>query len=498
MTIETKTAKSYTEAMELVKEFHARRPDCYFVYDTENYGESRKNNTIYRHFEGMGKDGYGICFGMIEIIKDGKLETVRVINTCRDTAIDIKIEPETRKNVAKANEMPTTAKFEEGKTYFRIWNEEDGRPHMSYYTIEKRTAKTIVLKSGARCRIVDWSDLNNSEAVKVSYGTYVLAKDVATVEAERRQAERDNWWEQEYQRVAERAAELKAIEVEREEIMSTPFTTADAVDAAAEAETELANAVITETGGSEDDVEETFTANVLPADDDDDDELIDEPETTPEPPTDDFATKLTELEAAKADAQAKEEAAKAVYQAAADETKKRSADLQKFLDEHAARLCNKLQALAPAQRMELITARGTREFCRDFTNLYVDAPNSFGRRFIITYYNGRILAHYDTPAQVETVIELLKTAIERGDKEFTFPTVEELSAPSELEIIRARRHEVCIELCEFRTALEETGADDEMSQSHIDYLKEQIQSLSAEYDKLWDKEFALKTQKGVA
>lgn len=146
-----------------------------------------------------------------------------------------------------------------------------------------------------------------------------------------------------------------------------------------------------------------------------------------EPKSDDFTSKLAELEAAKADAQAKEDAAKAVYKAAADETEKRSADLQKFLDEHAARLCDKLQALAPAQRMELITVRGTREFCRDFTDLYVDAPNSFGRRFIITYYNGRILAHYDTPAQVETVvINLLKEAIGRGDKEFTFPTVEEI------------------------------------------------------------------------
>ena len=29
------TTKSYKEAMELVKEFHATRPDCYFVYDSE-------------------------------------------------------------------------------------------------------------------------------------------------------------------------------------------------------------------------------------------------------------------------------------------------------------------------------------------------------------------------------------------------------------------------------------------------------------------------------
>lgn len=33
----------------------------------------------------------------------------------------------------------------------------------------------------------------------------------------------------------------------------------------------------------------------------------------------------------------------------------------------------------------------------------------------------------DTPAQVEAVISELKAAIKRGDTEFTFPTVDELS-----------------------------------------------------------------------
>lgn len=40
--------------------------------------------------------------------------------------------------------------------------------------------------------------------------------------------------------------------------------------------------------------------------------------------------------------------------------------------------------------------------------------------------NVSTLGIYDTPAQVEKVIDLLKAAISRGDKAFTFPTVEEL------------------------------------------------------------------------
>ena len=46
------------------------------------------------------------------------------------------------------------------------------------------------------------------------------------------------------------------------------------------------------------------------------------------------------------------------------------------------------------------------------------------------------LAEYDTPAQVENAIATLKVAITLGDKEFTFPTVDELNAKHEK---RARR-----------------------------------------------------------
>lgn len=43
-----------------------------------------------------------------------------------------------------------------------------------------------------------------------------------------------------------------------------------------------------------------------------------------------------------------------------------------------------------------------------------------------------ILGEYETPAQVEAVILELKAAIKRGDEEFTFPTVEDLSEPAHI------------------------------------------------------------------
>lgn len=46
-----------------------------------------------------------------------------------------------------------------------------------------------------------------------------------------------------------------------------------------------------------------------------------------------------------------------------------------------------------------------------------------------------LLSKYDTPAQVEKVIDLLKVAITRGDKAFTFPTVEELDPNPDDELI---------------------------------------------------------------
>lgn len=48
-------------------------------------------------------------------------------------------------------------------------------------------------------------------------------------------------------------------------------------------------------------------------------------------------------------------------------------------------------------------------------------------RFAFQHGHSR-LAEYETPAQVETVIDMLETALNRRDKKITFPTVNELKS----------------------------------------------------------------------
>ena len=105
--------------------------------------------------------------------------------------------------------------------------------------------------------------------------------------------------------------------------------------------------------------------------------------------------------------------------------------------------------------MTLITARGTKEFCRDFRDIYIDSFNYFDVEFVFRNWKGISLARYNTPAQVETVITMLKNTIARGEKEFTFPTVEQLNALSERKAIDARMKKIFIERGEFYDALDE-------------------------------------------
>ncbi|MBR4382286.1 MAG: hypothetical protein IKP64_01885, partial [Selenomonadaceae bacterium] len=60
-----------------------------FEFHGENYSDDYE--IAYRHFDGIDADGNGTCFGLIEIVINGKLDTVRFINTYRETAVDIKI-----------------------------------------------------------------------------------------------------------------------------------------------------------------------------------------------------------------------------------------------------------------------------------------------------------------------------------------------------------------------------------------------------------------------
>ena len=100
-------------------------------------------------------------------------------------------------------------RFEGGKTYCRTWHEDTGRPHIVKYTVAKRTAKTIVLKSGARCKIV--TDADYGEIAKIGYGVYLYAKDLYNDDAITRQADADKAWDEMEREVDKRFRECRAL-----------------------------------------------------------------------------------------------------------------------------------------------------------------------------------------------------------------------------------------------------------------------------------------------
>lgn len=113
------------------------------------------------------------------------------------------------KAALEGKQVAELPKFEAGKTYFDTWSEDTGRPHTRTYTVVKRTAKTIVLKSGARCRIV--VDENCGEIAKVGYGTYLYAKDIYGTDAIKKQAKSDKYWDETEREIDRRARERKAL-----------------------------------------------------------------------------------------------------------------------------------------------------------------------------------------------------------------------------------------------------------------------------------------------
>lgn len=139
----------------------------------------------------------------------------------------------------------------------------------------------------------------------------------------------------------------------------------------------------------------------------------------PEPPVDDFDTKLAEL-------QAKRDAAQAALLKAQEEHEAAENTLQKFLSDTAGDLATKLQSLKLDYSIKLVTKNGYSWTVTDFDNIYVDAFDG-GKMFAFTDWRSRKYARYGTPAQVDKVIDMLRAAIERGDKEFKFPTVDELT-----------------------------------------------------------------------
>lgn len=108
--------------------------------------------------------------------------------------------------------------------------------------------------------------------------------------------------------------------------------------------------------------------------------------------------------------------------------------LKNFLDDTAFKLKQKLDALPLNYTITLKKASGCTYRVPDFSEIYIGAYHiGCDVEFRFEDWRGKIIARYETPAQVETVINRLREAIEHGDEEFTFPTVEELNKPAVAE-----------------------------------------------------------------
>ena len=100
-------------------------------------------------------------------------------------------------------------------------------------------------------------------------------------------------------------------------------------------------------------------------------------------------------------------------------------NLRDFLDGQANQLTSDLHAVIADKTIRYNRESGMTVGYINGENLYIDAYTS---GFDFTYI-GKRLATYETPAQVKAVIARIKETIERGESEFTFPTVNELNPP---------------------------------------------------------------------
>lgn len=133
-----------------------------------------------------------------------------------------------------------------------------------------------------------------------------------------------------------------------------------------------------------------------------------------------FATELAEL-------QAKVNVTQAALLKAQDNHEKATDALNKFLDDTVIELAKKFHPLNPSGKIKIVTQSKGYSFTPvDFSEIYID-PLNCGKQFGFVDWRSRAYARYDTPIQIEKVIGMLKAAIERGDAEFIFPTVDELN-----------------------------------------------------------------------
>ena len=145
-------------------------------------------------------------------------------------------------------------------------------------------------------------------------------------------------------------------------------------------------------------------------------------------PTDDFASKLAELESKEAEARAAVEKAKVALLAAQNvrdeaeaEYRKARKEISRLLNMTASKLTEKIWELS-LDAMTLNNQDGKSFKAQHGGTVTPHIEHTF------KISNGwKVCGYYDTPAQVTCVIEMLTAAVNTGKTEFTFPTIDELN-----------------------------------------------------------------------
>lgn len=140
---------------------------------------------------------------------------------------------------------------------------------------------------------------------------------------------------------------------------------------------------------------------------------------------DDFITKRDDIKA-------KIRVEKMMYDDAKNNLDDAKNALRKLYKRAAYDLCEDFrQAIATLGDKKIVIERlsGSRSTFYSNSDIYIDIHSC--KNFTIIDGNNNTIARYDTPAQVEAVIEKFKEAIANGDNFFICPTIEELPTDEE-------------------------------------------------------------------
>ena len=276
MTIETKKAANVKEALEIL---NSLLPNGSFTYATENYSDDYKATN--RHFTGTAENG-ATCYGLIENIVAGNLVSVRFVNIYREIAVDIVIENFTCGELAIAdnNDSATNAEIELANTakktkklysinpvinddqpikfnHLDIFLTADGALQIDGFFQCKRITtayncfKKIMVQAAADIpQLKGWGDCwTDAKSISELDGNFFNENgDLLFNNSDPRDTLAVDINEDQFYFFANFPAASKPLEgfdydaAEREEIMSTPLVSTDALEVATNAEIELANA----------------------------------------------------------------------------------------------------------------------------------------------------------------------------------------------------------------------------------------------------------------